>query len=144
MTPLLAQMPDVAWLAVAAVVIFLFAALGGSIFLREMRELRTNIANELKREIDAAKEAQPVSVQQPLVVTPHEKLVTREEHDALAEKMDDELGRERGSRKLMHKEIADLQGDVKVLKSQNETQSRQLATMDQKMDQVLLRLPRLS
>ena len=60
MTLLLAQMPDVAWLAVAAVVIFLFAALGGSIFLREMRELRTNIANELKREIDAAKEAQPV------------------------------------------------------------------------------------
>jgi seryl-tRNA synthetase len=144
MIPVLAELPDFAWITGGAVVVFIVVAFGASIVLREMRELRSNLADEIGRQLESAKQAQPVAVQQPLIVTAHEKHVTREEHAALTQRLDDELGRERGARKKMHEEIASLQGDVKVLKSQNETQSRQLSTMDQKMDQVLLRLPRPS
>lgn len=79
---------------------------------------------------------------QPLIVKGADDFATKPELHSLAKKMDDELGRERSARKKIHEEIADLQGDVKVLSSKTDTQNRQLSSLDGKMDQVLLRLPR--
>lgn len=79
---------------------------------------------------------------QPLIVKGADDFATKPELAGLAKKMDDELGRERSARKRIHEEIAGLQGEVKVLANQGEYQSRQLNNLDNKMDQVLMRLPR--
>lgn len=158
MTPYLAQLPDTATLAIGAVVLFIIVCFGAMIFLRSMRELRAGLADELKRELDGGKKAAPVAVQQPLVVKPHTDFVTKESHDELKRRVNecatsaqlakverdlkDDLTKQARSRKEMHEEIAELQGDVKVLKAQNEHQTAQLGNLDSKMDQVLLRLPR--
>lgn len=136
------QLPDSGWLTIVAIVVAIFAIAGMVIILSAVRSLRSGVAEIVKSEIASAKEASPVSVQQPLVVKPHENLVTREQHEALEEKMDTELGRERSSRKRMHEEIAALQSQTAVLRKEAEIQTRQLTNMDQKMDQVLMRLPR--
>ncbi len=59
----------------------------------------------------------------------HKEYVLRTEHDALAEKMDTELGRERGARKKMHEDIAALQTGIEVVKTQNIEQSARIGEM---------------
>lgn len=141
--PPIAAMPEwVPWFAVIAIGVALVALVGLLLLLRGMRELRSGLADELKRELAAAAEPSRVSVDQPLEVRAAVDFVKREEHQALAKKMDDELGRERSSRKRIHEEISTLQGDVRVLDNAVKSTNQKLGNLDQKMDQVLLRLPR--
>lgn len=62
---------------------------------------------------------------------------------ATKEELDAELGRERGARKRIHEEMAENQADIRVLEKMAEVQAQQLTNLDGKMDQVLMRLPRL-
>lgn len=59
----------------------------------------------------------------------HKEYVSRAEHEALVEKIDADLGRERGARKQMHQEIANLQSGVEVVKTQNAQQSAALGEL---------------
>lgn len=142
MTPILAELPEIGYLIIVCVVVAIVGLVGLAVILRFLRDFRSNLAKELTLQINSGKQPAPVEVQQPLIVKAHESLVTREEHTQLSTKMNEELGRERGARKQIHQEISDLQGDVKVLKSQNDSQTLKLTQLDGKMDQVLLRLPR--
>lgn len=142
MTPLLAELPDSGWLIIICVVVGIIGLVGIAVIVGVLRGFRENLADEIKREIDTKQAAAPVQVQSPLIVKAHEHLVTREEHQKLEARMAEELGRERGARKKIHEEIGTLQGDVKVLQSQNDNQTRQLSNLDGKIDQVLMRLPR--
>lgn len=59
----------------------------------------------------------------------HKEYVSRADHTALEERLDVELGRERGARKQMHQEIATLQSGVEVVKNQNAAHSLALAEL---------------
>lgn len=72
----------------------------------------------------------------------HKEYVTRTEVEKIERTLKDDLTKQAGARKEMHKEISDLQGDVKVLQATTDAQTRQLGNIDVKMDQVLMRLPR--
>lgn len=65
------------------------------------------------------------------------EMKTKEQHAALEEKMDKELGRERGARKQMHEEIAMLQSGVEVVKIQNTQQADALTEI--KVEQQLIK-----
>src|SRR4051812_15701105 len=60
---------------------------------------------------------------QPIEVKAHAAFATKLEHEQLQKKLDDELGRERGSRKKIHEEVATLQGDLKTLQRETTLQS---------------------
>lgn len=51
---------------------------------------------------------------------------TKTDHKELAEKMDTELGRERGARKEIHKEVAALQADISAIKNETAAQTRDI------------------
>lgn len=61
--------------------------------------------------------------------SPSATYATKEEHRDLRTRLDEELGRERGSRKRMHEEIAALQADTKSLRSESEAQTNQLGDL---------------
>lgn len=72
----------------------------------------------------------------------HKEYVRRDELEKIERALKEDLTKQAGARKGMHQEIAELQGDVRVLQRDTEAQTRQLMIMDGKMDQVLMRLPR--
>lgn len=61
--------------------------------------------------------------------TPADTYATKEEHARLAEKMDVELGRERGARKKIHEEIAALQGDLKVIQAETSAHTQSFTNL---------------
>ncbi len=67
----------------------------------------------------------------------HKEYVTRNEHESLKKKMDEELGRERGARKQIHQDIAALQTGIEVVKSQNREQSERIGEI--RNDQLAIR-----
>lgn len=76
----------------------------------------------------------------------HLTYATKAEHRELGEKLDAELGRERGSRKKMHEEIAQLQTSVATVRAENANQSKdlrelkqQIADTDRRIDAVPMR-----
>ncbi|PTX95757.1 hypothetical protein DB354_10120 [Opitutus sp. ER46] len=76
----------------------------------------------------------------------HQTYATKTEHAQLAEKLDTELGRERGSRKKMHEEISKMQSDISAISTDNHAQSkdladlkRQISATEQRIDAVPMR-----
>lgn len=148
MTPLLAELPALPnytpWLIALCIVVFVCAAIGLGVTLSFFRRLRSDLASELKRDLDAESRPAPISVQQPLQVAEHQTPVTRTEHEKLAAKMEDEFRRERLSRKGLYEKVEDQGKAIASLKTSSEVQTKQLTALDAKMDQVLMRLPRKS
>lgn len=141
MTPLaLLTLPDPAYLVIGAVIVALVALYGIGQLLKFLREFRSELANELKREIGESKEPSPMSVQQPLVIKGHQELVTRDEHKSLAERMDQELGRERGARKQIHQEIGALQASVAAITKENTKQTSDLQDLKQDIKEMNVRI----
>jgi len=68
---------------------------------------------------------------QPLEVQESHAFATVPELNALASKMDEELGRERGARKKIHEEIATIQSTVSSIRTENEKQSNDLTEVKQ-------------
>jgi seryl-tRNA synthetase len=116
MTPSLAELPApdspqaVGW----GVLIF-FAIMGGLYYT-------INVWRQLSGKGDKA--SQPP---QPLIVKEEHAYATLPQLDALARKMDDELGRERGARKKIHEEIATIQATVSSISTETEKQSNDIA-----------------
>jgi hypothetical protein len=61
---------------------------------------------------------------QPIEVREHEAFATRVEHRELAARVDQELGRERGARKLIHEQISRLQANIAKIEADNAAQTR--------------------
>lgn len=79
--------------------------------------------------------------------SPSATYATKAEHSDLRAQLDVELGRERASRKRMHEEIADIQGDMKAMRGELDMQSKQvesvhheLREMNKRIDAVPARL----
>ena len=72
--------------------------------------------------------------------TPSETYATKQQHDEFRKQMDAELGRERGSRKLIHQEVAVLQADTKSLRTETESQTRQLADLKKQINDTAVRI----
>lgn len=144
MTPSFAELPDMGYLVAGCVVIALVVLVGISVILRFGKDLRSNLAEELRRELSAKAEPSNVNVQSPLIVSEHKELITRREHEELARKMDAELGRERSSRKTLYEKTEAIGSRVARVEEKTDAQTRQLNSLDTKMDQVLMRLPRPS
>ena len=70
----------------------------------------------------------------PLSVKAAHEFVTQQDHERLEQKMDAELGRERGSRKRMHEEIAQLQGDVRALGTEVNSAKATVTKVEGKID----------
>ena len=92
--------------------------------------------NQVLRLTDRLKEKPPV----------HQTYATKVEHGQLQDRLDLELGRERGSRKKMHEEISALQAQVAAVRTDNQNQSRDLAELkgqiketDKRIDAVPMR-----
>jgi len=142
MNLLLAELPETGYLIIAAVVLAIIALVGLGVILRTAQSLREGVARELRSEIENLQRPTPVEVQTPLVVTPHAKFTTQEEHEALQAKMEDEFKRERSSRKAIYEKVESQGQAIARLQTETTQQTRQLSSLDAKMDQVLLRLPR--
>jgi len=72
--------------------------------------------------------------------TPSETYATKQQHEEFKKQMDAELGRERGSRKLIHQEVAALQADTKALKTETESQTRQLSDLKKQIGDTAARI----
>ena len=72
--------------------------------------------------------------------TPSETYATKQQHDEFRKQMDAELGRERGSRKMIHQEVAILQADTKSLRTETESQTRQLADLKKQINDTAARI----
>lgn len=113
-----------------AVGVVVFGAIGLGISLRFLQNLRKDLATELGVQLKKENEAKRIDVQNPLHVKAALEFATKPELRDLESKMDAELGRERGARKKIHEEIAELQGDVKVLKVQGAAQNGKLDNLE--------------
>ena len=106
MLTLLAQLPSpdsaqaIGWLALA-----IFAAIGG--------------VNQILRLTDRFKEHPPS----------YQTYATKTEHKDLADKMDSELGRERGARKQIHEQIGELRSDVSAMRTETGLQTRDISDL---------------
>jgi hypothetical protein len=72
----------------------------------------------------------------------HKEYVTREQHAKLEQEFRTESARQSNSRKGIYAQLEDQGKQIARLETNAEVQTRQLSNLDQKMDQVLLRLPR--
>ena len=72
--------------------------------------------------------------------SPAETYATKDEHREFKEKMDAELGRERSSRKKIHEEVGELQADTKSLRTETESQTRQLADLKKQIGDTAARI----
>lgn len=61
----------------------------------------------------------------------HKEYITRSEVEKIEKTLKDDLTKQAGARKQMHEEIAEIQGDVKVLKTQGEAQTMQINQVQQ-------------
>lgn len=125
MTPLcFAEISDsMPWFILACVLVAIVAMVGLGIILKFLKELRTNIAEELKREISSAREPAPMAVQQPLVVTPHAAPISH----AQVEQMDKEVhGRISRERKEIDVRAAKLEQSLAELDTALDEQTREI------------------
>lgn len=144
--PVLAEIPE--WLplfSLACVGFALVALFGLLLLLRGMRELRSGVTEEVRRELAAGKEAAPVAVQQPLVVKPHEVQPTAAELHQVREEFS-ELREQR--RKDVHglhikietglAQVGEAQTrareDIAVLKNEATNTARQIHQLDSKIE----------
>lgn len=140
---LLAQLPDPSWLAAGAVAGFLIVAVGAMLFIRAMRELRTNLADELRRELESASAPAQVAVQQPLTVTPADKFVTHVEFAEL--KVDVEQIREEvkdGFRTLgdeRRTSVGNLHGKIDGTNAKVDEMRGEVRLLNQQLQQLLSR-----
>lgn len=79
-SPSFAELPPwLPYLAGSAIAIALLALFGLLLLLRGLRELRSGVAEEVRRELAAGGEAARVQVQSPLEIKAHAGVVTRRE-----------------------------------------------------------------
>ena len=155
MTPLavLDLPPYVPWFVAACIGVAIIAMFGLYLILKFLREFRTQLADELKREMDNAKKPAPMSIEQPFIVKEHNPHVSTSDHMILRKDFEDLREQRRKDVHGLHLKIE--QGIASVSASQNEqgrdivklqtestAQIRQLQNLDTKMDQILQRLPR--
>lgn len=115
--PLLAALPDLSWVIVAAVIVMIVCAIGLGVFLRFVKELRSNLAQELKREIVAQQEPTPITIQSPLEITDHAGIATKTELQTVKDELHGRLKRER----------AEINAEIKRVESATEKRSDGLA-----------------
>ena len=72
--------------------------------------------------------------------SPSATYATKEEHREFRERMDVELGRERGSRKRMHEEMAALQADTHSLKESTQATTLQLSDLKRQIENTHARI----
>lgn len=139
-----AQLPDTAYLVIVCVVVAIIGLVGLGVILSFVRDLRTNLAEELRREITAGKEAAPVSVQQPLEVKEHITYATTDAVQALKDDVDqlrnevrdgfDKLGNERRT------SVAHLHAKVDSANTKVDNLAGKVELMNQQLSQVLSKM----
>lgn len=72
----------------------------------------------------------------------HKEYALRADHEKLEKKMDEEFKRERLSRKGLYEKVEAQGNAIAAMRASTEAQTKQLTSLDAKMDQVLMRLPR--
>ncbi|ACB76689.1 hypothetical protein [Opitutus terrae] len=73
----------------------------------------------------------------------HREYITRDEVEKIEKRLTDDLTKQAGSRKDIHKDIDQLRVGQGRLEVKTEELGKQLTNLDDKMDRVLLRLPRI-
>lgn len=81
-------------------------------------------------------------IQQPLEVKAHCEYATTAQLAKVEKELKEDLTKGAASRKKMHEEIEAMRVAQARIEVKNDEQSRQLTNLDQKMDMVLMRLPR--
>lgn len=132
----------VPFIMVGCVLIAVACLFGLNELVKVVRNLKTNLAAEIRSELRDQAEPQPMSVQQPLGVKQVHDYVTKAEHEKFADQMGIEFGRERASRKGIYEKIESQGRDIVALKSETASQTRQLHQLDGKIDRILERMPR--
>jgi len=152
------------YLGLATLGIAVVALIGFAWMLKFARDLRHNVADELRRELAAGKEAAAVSFPQPVAVSAHDPYVPLSQHTALRTEFTALAEQRRKDIHGLHlkietgmdkvrTELADefkelreagvtAGKEIAVLKNETTSQTRQLHKLDGKMDEVLMRLPR--
>ena len=110
--------------------------------LKGLRELRSGVAGELKREIETASAAQRVDVQQPLTVTPFVDYVRKPDYDRDMGVVDDRLNAATESRKKLHERVDAHSQRIASLEKGERNTEVSLANIDQKLTVILQRLPK--
>ncbi|MES2696911.1 MAG: hypothetical protein V4773_25825 [Verrucomicrobiota bacterium] len=144
------------WLAIFCVGLALVVGVGFNMVLKGFKEFSSGITEMVQREIAAKEKSSNVSVQQPLVVKPHDSLVSLSQHTELRKEFEDLRDQRRKDVGGLHKKIEeglekvrdDLAGEFKevretqvkareeiaVLKNETATQTRQLNAVESKLD----------
>ena len=110
--------------------------------LAGMRTFRSNVAKEIKREIEASSAAQRVDVQQPLTVAPHISFVRKPDYERDQALLDERLRKATESRKQLHERLGDQSQRITALEKSERHTEATLANIDQKLTTILQRLPR--
>lgn len=130
MTPRFDLSPSIYLLAV---VVAILALIGFGILLSSLRNLRRQLADELRRELRTDEEAKRIDVQQPLIVQPHTEYATaaalkqvekeahgrmsreRDETNARIEKIDAKLDANTAMTSEMRGEVRQMNQNVSML-----------------------------
>lgn len=136
----------------------------GALFLA-LRSVRSGLVDEVTRQQQANANPSPVAVQQPLVVKPHDGLVSISQHQQLQEQFDALTEQRRKDVHGLHnkieeglesmrkdiasefKELRETQAasreQIAVLKNETATQTRQLHALDDKIEDLPEKILRL-
>ena len=140
----LSQLPPwVPLFAILAIGVALFGAFGLILLLRGMRELRSGIADEVRRELVSKDTASKVNVQSPLVVQEHSRYVTAIELDRVEKNLKDDLTKGAVSRKKMHEEIETIRVEQASIKTETLSQSREIHRIRDSLEQMPERIRRI-
>jgi hypothetical protein len=116
--------------------------LGMGKMLKGLREFRAGVADEIRREIDAAAKTPRVDVQQPFTVRPYADSVLRSDYDRDQETNNDRHKAAKVSREKIHENLKSHEARITSLEKGERHTDAALATIDQKVTTILQRLPK--
>ena len=125
---------DIPWVPLfilLSVLVVVGGAFGLNFLYKGMRDLRQNFAEEVKRELSAAREAKQIAVQQPLEVREHKEYVTRTEFTERHAKLDTELARHAARRAEIYEEQKGMAVRLGALEKETANQTAALAELKQ-------------
>ncbi|EIP99465.1 hypothetical protein OpiT1DRAFT_03982 [Opitutaceae bacterium TAV1] len=106
-----------------------------------LRRLRSDVAKEVKLELDAAAQAQRVDVQQPLTVAPLVAYVEKPDYDRDQRTNDERHKAAKESREKIHGDLKGHEARIASLEKGEKHTDAALAVIDQKVTIILQRLP---
>lgn len=161
--PTLAEIDSSLLLVGLCVVVGVLGMVGLAVILNFLRGLRSSLADELKRELQAGAEPSPVAVQQPLVVKPHEVQPTAAELQQVRTEFSELREQRRKDVSGLHTKIengldavregiagefaevresqAKTREDMASLRTETSNTARQLAILDERVDRKLDEMP---